>query len=181
MESAGKIAQNWPLVKITECRAEDVTLLEHGAPSDAEPSFHAIRYGRQQDGLSTYLVAWDGARPTGSCEVRWDGPAARDVRETQEDCPEINGLVVWPESMRGRGVGTALINAAESLARERGRRRIGLGVETRNSRAASLYSRLGYSAIASYVDRWSSRDLAGMEHNHADACIFMTKELRSHI
>lgn len=80
--------------------------------------------------------------------------------------------------MRGRGVGTALVNAAEALARERGRTRIGLGVEKGNSRAASLYSRLGYSAITSYIDRWSYKGVAGIEHHHADACMFMTKELR---
>ena len=172
-EFAGMIAENWPLVKIA--------LLEHRAPSDADPSFHAVRYSRQQDGLSTYLIAWDGDRPTGSCEVRWDGPAATDVRKTGEECPELNGLVVWPEAMRAREVGSALISAAESLARERGRKRIGLGVEAGNSRAASLYTRLGYSVRTSYIDRWSYRDLVGVEHNHADACIFMTKELRDHI
>ena len=174
------IAENLPPVKIAECRADDVALLEHRAPSDADPSFHAVRYRRQQDGLSTYLVAWDGDRPTGSCEVRWDGPAAADVREIGVDCPEINGLVVWPESMRGRGVGSALIGAAESLARRRGRKRVGLGVETGNSRARSLYTHLGYSPATSYIDCWSYSDLAGAEHHHADACIFMTKELRDH-
>lgn len=83
--------------------------------------------------------------------------------------------------MRGRGVGTALIGAAESLARDQGRKCIGLGVEAANPRAASLYSRLGYSAITSYIDRWSYKDVAGIEHHHADACTFMIKELRDHI
>ena len=125
------IAQNARGLRITECLAEDVALLDRHAPSDAVPSFHAVRFSRQRAGLSTYLIAWEADPPVGSCEIRWDGPAAVGVQQTREDCPEINGLVVWPESMRGRGVGTALIRAAESLARERGRKRIGLGVENR--------------------------------------------------
>lgn len=34
--------------------------------------------------------------------------------------PEINGLLVRPESLRSQGIGTALVHTAERLARERG-------------------------------------------------------------
>jgi len=48
-------------------------------------------------------------------------------RFASADIPEINDLnVIIP--WRRRGVGTALITAAEAAARDAGRRRVGIGV-----------------------------------------------------
>jgi ribosomal protein S18 acetylase RimI-like enzyme len=44
----------------------------------------------------------------------------------------------------GRGIGTALIGAAEATARQLGYERIALGVGLDNRRARRLYERLGY-------------------------------------
>jgi ribosomal protein S18 acetylase RimI-like enzyme len=54
---------------------------------------------------------------------------------------------VRPE-LQGRGIGTALMNAAEELACSRGFGEIVLGVEDSNPRARRLYERLGYKAFA---------------------------------
>ncbi|MFZ0215961.1 MAG: GNAT family N-acetyltransferase [Candidatus Dormiibacterota bacterium] len=163
-------------VKIAECREVDVELLDSES-SLRGTSFHAGRYARQQLGRSTVLVAWLGRQPVGSCEIRWDGCGAEEVRVRHSDCPEINGLGVWPEAMRSRGVGTALIRAAERAARARPCHCIGLGVETTNVRAATLYARLGYRPTVAYVDRWSFEDSGGATHYLADACRFMVKEI----
>ncbi|ORT61639.1 GNAT family N-acetyltransferase [Streptomyces sp. CB03238] len=168
---------------IRECRDHDVELLDRhipspGAPSPGVLSSHARRYARQAAGDGTFLVAWRDGRPVGTCEVRWDGCAAPEVRAVcGEDCPEINGLVVWPESLRSHGIGTALVHAAEERARERGRARIGLGVEGGNRRAAALYARLGYRPVVPYTDRWSYEDAEGTVHRMADACTFLVKAL----
>jgi GNAT superfamily N-acetyltransferase len=60
--------------------------------------------------------------------VRWDGCAAGEVRAVVGDCPETNGLFVWPQALRSQGIGTAFIRTAEDLARGRGVWRMGLGV-----------------------------------------------------
>ena len=52
------------------------------------------------------------------------------------------------EPLRGRGIGTALMHAAEELARERGIGIVQLGVEDVNPAARRLYERLGYRSYA---------------------------------
>lgn len=162
---------------IRECKDLDVLLLDQVGPSRGATSFHAQRFERQQAGLSTYLVAWRDEQPIGSCELRWDGCAAPEVHTVHGDCPEINGLAVWPESMRSQGTGTALIHSAEDLARRRGTRQLGIGVEQANVRAADLYFRLGYSPRTVYIDRWSYDGRDGITHQVAAACVFMIKTL----
>ncbi|MDG4862827.1 GNAT family N-acetyltransferase [Streptomyces sp. T-3] len=186
-------------MKIAPCRAEDVVLLDQHLPSNSAESHHRARFGRQEAGLSTYLIAWvDGdpagqaapavpavpavlgvpAVPAGHAEVRWNGCAAPEVQAARPGCPEINGLAVT-EALQSRGIGSALIRAAEALARERGLGVIGLGVDEGNPRAAALYARLGYRPVVAYTDRWAYVDGAGRRVECADACTFLVKELSS--
>ncbi|MET9858001.1 GNAT family N-acetyltransferase [Streptomyces smyrnaeus] len=164
-------------MRISQCREEDLELLDQHMPFRGAASHHGARYARQQEGRATFLVAWRERRPVGSCEVRWEGCAAPEVRAAHPGCPEVNGLGVWPETLRSLGVGTALIHEAERLATGRGCQAIGLGVEKNNPRASALYSRLGYRASLPYLDCWSYQDGAGVAHRVADACVFMVKPL----
>ena len=72
------------------------------------------------------------------------------VHVTEEDdyyagaCGHIGDLVVADEA-RGRGVGTALLTAAEGWARARGYRMISLNVFMDNVGARSVYERAGYA------------------------------------
>ena len=52
-------------------------------------------------------------------------------------------LYVHPAHRR-QGIGTALMDKAEAMARERGDRHIGVQAFTRNQAAVGLYERLGY-------------------------------------
>lgn len=165
-------------VRIAECRAEDVALLDARLPSGQSTSFHARRFARQLAGGSSYLVAWAGGEPVGNGELRWEGCAAPEVRAVLGDCPELNGLDVLA-GLRGRGIGTALIRHAEALAARRDGDRIGLGVDdVGNPRAARLYARLGYVPTVRYLDRWSYVDGDGVEHQQADPAVFLVKRLR---
>lgn len=58
----------------------------------------------------------------------------------------LDGLCVAPEQ-RGRGIGTALLDAAGELARGRGLRAVGLSVVDTNPRAEALYRRLGFRSV----------------------------------
>ncbi|MEU9992731.1 GNAT family N-acetyltransferase [Streptomyces sp. NPDC048045] len=162
---------------ITECRTEDVVLLDEHLPSGGATSFHARRFARHTAGSSTYLVAWTDGCPVGNGEVRWNGCTAPEVRAVFADCPEINGLHV-AEPLRGAGIGTALIRHAERLAVQRNTRKIGLGVDDHgNPRAARLHARLGYRPAVRYLDRWSYIDRDGIDHHVEDPCIFLVKDL----
>ncbi|WP_371493564.1 GNAT family N-acetyltransferase [Kitasatospora sp. NBC_00374] len=163
---------------IKACRQEDLDALEERLPSSSAISYHAQRFARQLAGTSTFLVAWlDAARLAGTCEVRWDGCAAPEVRAVIAGCPEINGLHVV-DALQSRGTGSALIRHAEQLAAERGARLIGLGVDDHgNPRAAALYARLGYRPTVRYLDRYFYTDDTGAEHQVADPAVFLVKEL----
>ncbi|GEC04661.1 hypothetical protein SSP24_23160 [Streptomyces spinoverrucosus] len=163
-------------MEITVCRAADVALLDRCMGSPGRTSFHARRFARQQTGQCTYLVAWLDGRPVGHAEMRWIGCAAPEV---PADCPEIGGLAVWPEQLRSRGIGTALIHAAENLARDRGLRTVGIGVAKDNPRAAALYAGLGYRPLIDYLDRYAYEDHDGSTRECVDLCTFLVKELEA--
>ncbi|MFC7550052.1 GNAT family N-acetyltransferase [Plantactinospora sp. GCM10030261] len=162
-------------MEIRAVREEEVSHLESWLPTGPTGD-HARRFARQQEGTSTFLVAWRGDTPVGSVEVLWDGPRAPAVRARFPDCPELNGLQVWPERLRSQGIGRTLIAYAEHLAR-RGSTRIGLGVADGNDRATVLYERLGYlDAGCRYLDEYDRVDDAGT-HHVADPCRFLIKGL----
>ncbi|MFJ4281279.1 GNAT family N-acetyltransferase [Streptomyces massasporeus] len=164
-------------MEITECRAGDIEALERCMPSHSAEGSHAARFGRQRAGESTYLIPWLDGGPVGHAEIRWTGCAAPEVRSAQPGCPEINGLFVWPASLRSQGIGAALVHTAERLARERGIGVMGLGVGDDNPRAAALYARLGYLPTVAYVDRWTHLGPDGVRQEHADPCVFLVKAL----
>lgn len=140
---------------------------------------HAHRFGRQEAGLGTYLVAWSaGGVPVGCGEVRWDGCEDAGVRARFPGCPELNALSVWPVEQRSRGAGTALVRAAEAETLRRGLPWIGLGVGDENTRAAALYLRLGYAETGCrYTGRWVAIDGDGVAHDESEATRFLVNLL----
>ena len=107
----------------------------------------------RRDG-STFLIAWDEGRPVGHAHVAWDG--------TKLGAPEIQDVYV-AESVRRRGVATALTHAAEAEALERGHDRLSLSVGTGNFAAQALYVRLGFED-------------AGLEPEHVHETIMLRGE-----
>ncbi|WP_086559804.1 GNAT family N-acetyltransferase [Streptomyces africanus] len=164
-------------MEITVCRAVDVPLLDRYIGSPGATSFHARRFERQEQGTSTYLVAWLDGRPVGHTELRWGGCDDAAVRAARPGCPEINALAVWPPALRSRGIGSALVRAAEERARKRGRAAIGLGVADDNPRAAALYARLGYVPLVPYQGRWSYEGHDGVTRECVEELTFLVKEL----
>ena len=70
-------------------------------------------------------------------------PVRRLAAAAYPDVPEIGYLHVEP-AKRGRGIGTALVEYGERLARERGAPAVTIGVGPDNPWARALYQRLGY-------------------------------------
>ena len=129
-------------------------------------------------GTSTYLIAWVDGQPIGHAEIRWNGCAAAEVRKRFPRCPKISALDVWPAVMRSRGIGSALIAAAERLALARKIREIGLGVADRNLRAAALYLRLGFAEIdCHYNNSYEIAEPAGARETVNEPCRFLVKRL----
>ena len=72
----------------------------------------------------------------------------------------IHDLAVLPE-WRGRGVGRALLSAAEAQARRRGCCKLTLEVQDENRRARVLYERFGFAdfVLANSVTRFLTKPL----------------------
>lgn len=162
-------------VTVRPFRAGDLPLLLRGAgPRDR--FHHAERSRLHEQGVATYLLAWDGGAPCGRVTLLHRS-TYEQVREVLGEVPEMNALEAAPP---GRGVGSLLVAAAEERARSLGAARIGLAVEHGNAAARRLYERLGYVEWrhGDVVDRWQERDADGaVVREHADLCSYLVKEL----
>lgn len=144
------------------------------SPNDFAMHHHA-RYAVQAAGKGVYLIAWHEDEPVGHFLLRWEGPES-----------DASGCYPYPTpyleaghtriGYRRRGVATQLIAAAESIARERGDRAIGLAVgQSDNPEARRLYETLGYRdwGQGDLLVSWNSRDAAGNEGIESEMCIYM--------
>ncbi len=130
-------------VEILVCRESDVAKLEQSIPSPGLSSFHADRFVEQERGDSKYLVAWLDDEPVGHLNLRWDGFKGDPDAQAPDSSAIINALGVRPDK-QNLGIGSALINYAEQLARERNYEHLALGVGVENTGAQRLYKRHGF-------------------------------------
>ena len=94
------------------------------------------------DGSGFILVAHDQSGvPIGYLACRLVSAGATfDLGELRGDVDSL----VTAERARGRGVGTALLNACREQLKRRGARYWSIGVVEANTRAVDLYQRLGF-------------------------------------
>jgi ribosomal protein S18 acetylase RimI-like enzyme len=120
----------------------------------ANPEWYVLRELPENQPVPVNLVAFDSASQV----------LGGLLGETHFHWLKISILAVRAE-MRGQGLGTRLMDQAESIGRERGCRHAFL--DTMEYQAPIFYERLGYQT-AGRIDDWDS-------HGHAK--FFMTKEL----
>lgn len=90
----------------------------------------------------------DMARVYGRAGALWRaGLLALLARDVENRRFLLDGLFVAPRA-RGRGVGSALLDAVAAEARARGFREVRLDVVDENPRARALYERHGFRAVA---------------------------------
>jgi aminoglycoside 6'-N-acetyltransferase len=127
-----------------------------------EDSAEARRYWHAQSPRSEGIVAVapDG-KLVGMIELwlkRPRGPAGARIPRVKVDI----GIAVAPE-LRGRGVGTALLAAAEAWARQHGAERMMLDLDVNNAGAQRLYERVGYRVEAIAMDKPIEPDPASLD------------------
>jgi len=161
-------------MEIRECAEADLETLERAWPS---PGVWMGHLRRQISGEAAFLVAWEGDEPVGVGMLQWTGCVGERARATLPGALEVNHLQVR-ETWRGRGIGSALITAAEALARKRGLGRMVLAVDADNPAARSLYLRLGYGPTG-IVDTctYTYRDDAGVERTATESSEALVKDL----
>ncbi|WP_281690566.1 GNAT family N-acetyltransferase [Pseudonocardia thermophila] len=106
--------------------------------------------------------------PVGLAYIDWTG---------DEDVGTIAQLTIHP-ALRGCGLGTFLVRAAEERIRARRRNRAELAVETTNRRARALYDRLGYRAYGETRAAWDTETPDGRVVRHEATMTLMRKSLR---
>jgi ribosomal protein S18 acetylase RimI-like enzyme len=126
------------LIRIRHCEERDLDRFDvFGTPQHVD--YCREEFERGED-VVTILVADEGGVPVG--KVHLDFVTRSPDREAV-----LIAAVVVPER-RSRGIGAALMAAAEELTCSRGYGAIVLGVEDSNPGARRLYERLGYEAFA---------------------------------
>lgn len=118
---------------------EDLTDLDRALPGGD----HRVQFANARAGRRDLLVARTGGEAVGTAVVRWAG-VADGARELGGTVPEI-GSVAVSSAWQGRGIGSALIGAAEARVRARQHGRAALLVAVENVGARRLYARLGYT------------------------------------
>jgi ribosomal protein S18 acetylase RimI-like enzyme len=109
-----------------------------------------VRLRAAEDGEETMLVAVLASGIVGAASIRWS-------QGCDPPNPCLYGLHVAAET-RGRGIGRALVRAAEELGRQRGADHMSLDVDVDDARAISFYEALGYTVIRHHHHRWRSLD-----------------------
>jgi ribosomal protein S18 acetylase RimI-like enzyme len=95
------------------------------------------------------VVAYEGSEPLGAAWWRYFQADAPGYGFVDDATPEIS-IAVLP-AHRGRGIGTALLEALQREARSQQIARLSLSVE-RDNPAAALYERLGFGPLGRQGD-----------------------------
>jgi GNAT superfamily N-acetyltransferase len=140
--------------------------------------FFADRLARQDAGRGVLLVALVDGRPVGDVYL-WLEPAEEpEVRRYLPGVPLLGHLEVLPE-LRGQGIGTEVMRAAEDTLRRLGHQRVALGVDMDNHRATALYQRLHYIDWG-YAPADTSQEVYhpdGRVERVPEKCYILVKEL----
>jgi ribosomal protein S18 acetylase RimI-like enzyme len=126
----------------------------------------------------SFFLAWIGNHAVGHMLVYWPGPRATAVKKQYPVCPEIYRLEVL-RPYRSIGIGSLLIDAGCEEAKEREFEEIGLGVDTTNPRANSLYLRLNFhqSSISHYLDEYKYINQVGEVVSVSESGTWLVKTL----
>jgi GNAT superfamily N-acetyltransferase len=87
------------------------------------------------------LAAWAEGRRAGGCAVAHDTPGL-DMLMGRKDMAVLMDIRVEP-AFRGKGIGTALLERAESWARQRGCKLLKIETQNNNVGACRFYARMG--------------------------------------
>ena len=163
------------MLDIRPAEQDEIDRIIAAEESPASREHHRERWARQIHGDGVYLLARQNGEVVGH-SMLFRRSKYSEV-QAGPDPAEINALYA---SEQGRGIGTAIIAAAEDLATEWGCSMIGLAVGLDNAGARRLYERLGYQAWdgPQVIDRWTEKDADGsVLVTHRDPCVYLLKPL----
>lgn len=164
-------------VDIRQACEEDISILEQQM-NFGYLDKHKNRIERQKNGEVIYLIAWYKELPVGHVLIKWGGSEDEPIASNQKECPDLEDLLVKPE-YRSHGVGRQLILYAQSLAKEKGYNKIGLGVGLDNPRAHTFYLNVGFEdcGFGEFTVGGSYIDSNGIKQSWEETCIYLVLTL----
>lgn len=126
-----------------DIRPADSADLDSFAAALGDHGFFTDRFKRQRKALGRLFLARLDGRPAGAVYLWLEQAEEPPIRWYLPGVALITHLQVHPD-LRNRGVGRALVGAAEDYLAAAGHTRVALAVRTDNPGAARLYDRLGY-------------------------------------
>jgi ribosomal protein S18 acetylase RimI-like enzyme len=127
-------------------------------------SKHKDRLGMQISGTCDYFIIYYKSIPVGHAFMKWTGIEKTVIPQKPEKCPDLEDLFVIPK-LRSQGLGSLMIEYCIKLAREKGFKKIGLGVAIENVKAQKLYESFNFvdSGILPYKEIWYGKNKNGVK------------------
>jgi GNAT superfamily N-acetyltransferase len=157
-----KFAENRRILMNTEVVMRNTEPVDLPALTAIRPP-EAIHRGRLRDAQRPdfhYFVFLDGQHIVGFSSLVFRRPASWSNADDDQHLPQIVDLHI-DEASRGRGYGSAAIQAMERFTVDVGYPQLYIAVEpVNNPRAYTLYQRLGYRPLQAepYHHRWQAVD-----------------------
>jgi ribosomal protein S18 acetylase RimI-like enzyme len=155
-------------------RQDDLTKLEwYGQYAHFRPLFQRA-FKEQQEGRRWMLLADCNGFPIGQLFVQL-------VSAEEEIADGVSRGYLYAlrvmEMFRGQGIGTRLVEAAESRLAGDGYQWATIAVAKENAAARRLYERMGYQIFRDDPGEWRYRDHQGKARNVREPCWIMEKPL----
>jgi ribosomal protein S18 acetylase RimI-like enzyme len=161
--------------------ADPKIIVRDASPKDIESLTNlrpprGIHADRIEHSAARFVVAESAGKPVAFGVIHFEGDP---MWQRPEQVPLVMDLYVAPK-LRGKGIGSRVLRALESTARERGFSAVYLQVEPdRNPRAVALYRKLGYQSLTArpHRDLYRSVDEEGNVIEGEEMVIDMKKWL----
>ncbi len=162
------------LVLIREAKESDLPALEWEGEYSHFRSLYRQAFRETRSGRRVMLLAESASGVVGQLFIQLDPknlPGGKGKLTAY-----LYAFRVRPEH-RNQGIGTQLIEEAESRLRDRGFRRAVISVAVTNPTARRLYERLGYHVFAQDPGQWSYTDDLGEVQRVDEPALILEKDL----
>lgn len=161
-------------VRIRAAESDDLPKLELDGQFIQFRNLFRRAYREQQTGQRLLLVADADGAIVGRLFILFHS-GDPNIADGQERAYLYSFFVLAP--LRGKGLGTRMVNYAENLLIERGYQYVTIAVAKDNLGALRLYERLDYMRLREDPGKWSYTDHMGRLHRMNEPCWILEKKL----
>ena len=135
------------------------------------PDLHEKKLEDQEKGNSFWLIGWIDNKPIAHLQLRLK-------KSKEKNCAHIESLGV-KKSHRKKGVGKKLMGFAESLAKKKGFKKVGLAVEINNQFLRNMYEKQEYQNWGKgiIIETWEEVH-NGKKKKIIEKCKYLIKKLK---